>query len=169
MLVSSSRSSVLNIAIIVVVLLLLHLAIDLLGFNLLGFDLTLASTVFDHPRPRPFLPPMPEAKSAPAQPPAKGSVAAPKLNSEMELGSLNGGGSAAGSVDGAAADEQQDIMHLARVGDVAAMEKLFAGGEYDATYMDSEGITPLHVSSPRRGPGPRALRPVLLAVPAPPC
>ncbi|CAK7209815.1 palmitoyltransferase akr1 [Sporothrix bragantina] len=88
---------------------------------------------------------MPESKSAPAQPPAKASAATPKLNSEMELGSLSNGGSTAGSTTGtAAADEAKDIMHLARVGDVPAMEALFAESEYDATYTDAEGITPLH-------------------------
>ena len=69
------------------------------------------------------------------QPSSKAAVAAPKLNSEMEMGSLP-------------ADEQDppdDIMHLARIGDVAAMEKLFESGDYDATYSDDEGITPLHV------------------------
>ncbi|ERS98670.1 palmitoyltransferase AKR1 [Sporothrix schenckii 1099-18] len=86
---------------------------------------------------------MPDAKSAPAQPPAKGSAATPKLNNEMELGALNGGSSAAGGA-AAAADEQKDIMHLARVGDLQGMHALFAEGEFDATYTDAEGITPLH-------------------------
>jgi palmitoyltransferase len=51
----------------------------------------------------------------------------------MEMGNLAG--------DAA----QKDIMQLARVGDIAAMEKLFESGEFDATYTDDEGITPLHV------------------------
>lgn len=70
------------------------------------------------------------------QPSSKSAAAAPKLNSEMEMGSLP-------------ADEpapENDIMQLARIGDVAGMEKLFESGEYDATYSDDEGITPLHVS-----------------------
>lgn len=51
----------------------------------------------------------------------------------------------------AGADETEgssspDIMQIARVGDVAAMEALFEDGDYDATYTDDEGITPLHVS-----------------------
>ncbi|CAK7263616.1 palmitoyltransferase akr1 [Sporothrix epigloea] len=88
---------------------------------------------------------MPQSKAAPIQPAAKGSAAIPKLDSEMELGSISNGGSAAGSTTGTtAADEQSDIMHIARVGDVPAMETLFAAGEYDATYTDAEGITPLH-------------------------
>lgn len=70
------------------------------------------------------------------QPSSKAAAAAPKLNSEMEMGSL--------PADEAPPDN--DIMQLARIGDVAGMEKLFASGEYDATYSDDEGITPLHVS-----------------------
>ncbi|UKZ76980.1 palmitoyltransferase akr1 [Trichoderma virens FT-333] len=68
------------------------------------------------------------------QPSSKSAAAAPKLNSEMEMGSLP-------------ADEpapENDIMQLARIGDVAGMEKLFESGEFDATYSDDEGITPLH-------------------------
>lgn len=42
---------------------------------------------------------------------------------------------------------QDDIMQIARVGDIPAMEKLFESSEFDATYTDGEGITPLHVSS----------------------
>ncbi len=44
-----------------------------------------------------------------------------------------------------ASPAQPDIMQLARVGDIAGMEKLFESSEYDATYTDDEGITPLHV------------------------
>ena len=73
------------------------------------------------------------------QPSSKGAAAAPKVdNSEVELGSLQGD----------AAAGQNDIMHLARIGDVAAMEKLFEAGEFDATFSDDEGITPLHVRLP---------------------
>jgi ankyrin repeat protein len=42
-------------------------------------------------------------------------------------------------------DDEEDIMQLARLGDIPAMEKLFESKGYDATYMDDEGITPLHV------------------------
>ncbi|KAK3358042.1 hypothetical protein B0T25DRAFT_540826 [Lasiosphaeria hispida] len=72
------------------------------------------------------------ASAAPAQPPSKSGTATPKLNNEMELGSLPSDAL------------QNDIMQMARVGDVAGMEKLFEAGEYDATYTDDEGITPLH-------------------------
>jgi hypothetical protein len=42
---------------------------------------------------------------------------------------------------------EDDIMQLARIGDIQAMEKLFDSGKYEATYCDAEGITPLHVCS----------------------
>ncbi|KAM7183213.1 putative palmitoyltransferase [Naviculisporaceae sp. PSN 640] len=74
----------------------------------------------------------PGAHPAPAQPPSKSGTATPKLNNEMELGNLPG--------DAA----QNDIMQMARIGDIAGMEKLFESADYDATYTDEEGITPLH-------------------------
>ncbi|KDN66378.1 hypothetical protein CSUB01_06837, partial [Colletotrichum sublineola] len=71
---------------------------------------------------------------APNQPANKTSAAAPTLNNELEMGSIG--------VD--APPAENDIMQIARVGDVPAMEKLFESGEYDATFTDDEGITPLH-------------------------
>lgn len=71
------------------------------------------------------------------QPSSKSAAAVPKLNSEMEMGSLPADESA----------PENDIMQLARIGDIPGMEKLFESGEYDATYTDGEGITPLHVSA----------------------
>lgn len=75
------------------------------------------------------------ATAAPAQPPSKSGTATPKLNNEMELGNLPGD------------SPEPDIMQMARVGDIPGMEKLFAEGEYDATYTDDENITPLHVGA----------------------
>jgi ankyrin repeat protein len=40
---------------------------------------------------------------------------------------------------------EDDIMQLARLGEIAAIQKLFDSGKYDATYADEQGITPLHV------------------------
>jgi palmitoyltransferase ZDHHC13/17 len=74
------------------------------------------------------------AKTAPAQPASKGDAAAPKLNHEMEMGDLP-----------ADKPPETDIMQIARVGDIPAMEQLFEQPGYDATYTDDEGITPLHV------------------------
>ncbi|KAL7626438.1 palmitoyltransferase akr1 [Parahypoxylon ruwenzoriense] len=76
------------------------------------------------------------APGAPIQPSSKGTAAAPKLNSqEMEMGNLPSGDTP---------PSEPDIMQIARVGDIPAMEKLFESSEYDATYTDDEGITPLH-------------------------
>ncbi|RSM13081.1 Palmitoyltransferase AKR1 [Fusarium oligoseptatum] len=75
------------------------------------------------------------APTAPIQMSSKSNAATPKLNSEVEMGSLPGDDSQ---------NQQDDIMQVARIGDVPAMEKLFESGEYDATYSDDEGITPLH-------------------------
>lgn len=72
----------------------------------------------------------------PGQPASKSATVAPKLNSEMELGALPGLETA-----------QNDIMQVARKGDIAAMEKLLDSGDFDATYSDEEGITPLHVGN----------------------
>lgn len=77
------------------------------------------------------------------QPPSKSTKAEPQVNSDLEMGSLgndNGNGNSA--------EPQTDIMHIARIGDVPAMEKLFESKEYDATYCDDEGITALHVRCP---------------------
>lgn len=40
---------------------------------------------------------------------------------------------------------EDDIMQLARLGEVGAIQKLFESGQFDAKYKDEEGITPLHV------------------------
>ena len=40
---------------------------------------------------------------------------------------------------------EQDIMQLARLGELDKMEKLFDAGKFEPTYQDEEGITPLHV------------------------
>ena len=39
----------------------------------------------------------------------------------------------------------EDIMQLARLGEIGPIQKLFDEGKFDATYKDDEGITPLHV------------------------
>lgn len=57
----------------------------------------------------------------------------------------NEGAGAAAAASTAQPPPEEDIMQFARTGDVPAMEKLFESGEFDATYVDDEGITPLHV------------------------
>ncbi|KAF2091935.1 hypothetical protein K490DRAFT_70653 [Saccharata proteae CBS 121410] len=39
---------------------------------------------------------------------------------------------------------EEDIMQLARLGEIAAIQKLFDSGKFDASYRDEQGITPLH-------------------------
>lgn len=73
----------------------------------------------------------------PIQPSAKSTKAEPQVNPDMEMANVPNGGSAA--------DPAQDIMQIARVGDIPAMEKLFQSEKFDATYSDDEGITALHV------------------------
>lgn len=77
---------------------------------------------------------------------AKSSAAAPKLNSDMEMADIPGNGQASDEeLQQLEQQEEDDIMQLARLGDIPAMEKLFESKGYDATYADEEGITPLHV------------------------
>lgn len=40
---------------------------------------------------------------------------------------------------------EEDIMQLARLGEMGTIQKLFQSGKYDANYRDEENITPLHV------------------------
>lgn len=41
---------------------------------------------------------------------------------------------------------EDDIMQLARLGEIGSIQKLFQSGKCDATYKDEQGVTPLHVS-----------------------
>jgi hypothetical protein len=68
----------------------------------------------------------------------KASAVAPKLSGDdhVEMEDIMAAGPES---------QDQDIMQLARIGDVPAMEKLFDSGKYDALHEDAEGITPLHV------------------------
>ena len=40
----------------------------------------------------------------------------------------------------------EDIMQLARLGEIGPIQTLFETGKFSAKYKDQEGITPLHVS-----------------------
>lgn len=44
----------------------------------------------------------------------------------------------------------EDIMQLARLGEIGPVRKLFEDGKFDAKYEDRESITPLHVSRKER-------------------
>jgi palmitoyltransferase len=69
----------------------------------------------------------------------------------VELDDLKGEGGRSGSGSSDAISMplpiEEDIMQLARLGEVAAIRKLLESGKYDANYRDEENITPLHVSS----------------------
>jgi palmitoyltransferase len=75
-------------------------------------------------------------------PNGKASVVAPKLSDDnhVELEEM--------SHPGQDLSPEDDIMQLARMGDIQGIEKLYDTGKYDALYCDSEGITPLHVFHP---------------------
>ncbi|KAI9713631.1 MAG: hypothetical protein M1812_006603 [Candelaria pacifica] len=72
-------------------------------------------------------------------PQGKAMAAAPKLSDEanMELKDMPAGQDLV--------PIEEDIMQLARLGEVGALQKLFETGKFDAKYQDGEGITPLHV------------------------
>lgn len=82
------------------------------------------------------------ANNSPMGPNGKASVAAPKLSDDdhVEMEEILASGSTV--------NPDEDIMQLARLGDVQAVEKLFDSGKFDASYADVEGITPLHVGVP---------------------
>jgi palmitoyltransferase ZDHHC13/17 len=72
----------------------------------------------------------------------KASVAAPKLtDGEQNVEMKN----MLSSEEGSQLDE--DIMQLARLGNIAAIQALFDAEKFHPTYCDAEGITPLHVNT----------------------
>ena len=44
----------------------------------------------------------------------------------------------------------EDIMQLARLGEIGPIQTLFEAGKFSAKYKDQEDITPLHVSYDER-------------------
>ena len=75
-------------------------------------------------------PSMPSSKSAPA------SAETSKMDT-VELSSMQNGDTKL--------PLHEDIMQLARLGEILPIEKLIQDGKYTANYKDHEGITPLHV------------------------
>jgi hypothetical protein len=65
---------------------------------------------------------------------SNGSVSSKKTDDEL----------ATLSTDKPALPVEDDIMQLARLGEVEAIKKLLDGGKVDIKYKDDEGITPLH-------------------------
>lgn len=76
--------------------------------------------------------------SLPIMPNGKATAAAPKLSDDnhVEL------------EDMLPTAPDEDIMQLARLGDIQGIERLYESGKFDAAYCDEEGITPLHVTHP---------------------
>lgn len=76
----------------------------------------------------------------------KASAAPPQSTTDgVELKNITagiGGGEAARP----ALPIESDIMQLARLGEIGAMQKLFDTKKFNAKYKDEEGITPLHVT-----------------------
>lgn len=80
------------------------------------------------------------APTLPALPNGKASAAPPKVTDdgtvELEI------------MDGSVEDKlplHEDVMQLARLGEIGPIQKLFQEGKYSAEYKDEQGITPLHV------------------------
>lgn len=40
---------------------------------------------------------------------------------------------------------EEDVMQLARFGEIGVIQKLFDSGKCSATFQDEQGVTPLHV------------------------
>ncbi|KAI1006178.1 Palmitoyltransferase [Podosphaera aphanis] len=78
------------------------------------------------------------APNAPTTPNGKASVVAPVLSDgdQVELSEILPAGPETPFED--------DIMHLARLGDVPSIQRLFQNEKFNPSYCDSEGITPLH-------------------------
>lgn len=80
------------------------------------------------------------SNGTPGMPKVKAGAASPKMAEEEEVEHA-----------GTAAEEKklplhEDIMQLARLGEIGPIKTLFDEGKYDAKYKDEENITPLHVS-----------------------
>jgi len=50
---------------------------------------------------------------------------------------------------------EDDIMQLARLGEIKAIQKLFDAGKFSAKYTDEQQITPLHVQIIPLRPSPQ--------------
>ena len=83
----------------------------------------------------------PHGRNAPTVPVnGKASAASPKLTSDEDNVSLR---TMDPSEDKLPLEE--DLMQLARLGEIGLIQKLFDSGKYKVTYQDEDGITALHV------------------------
>lgn len=71
----------------------------------------------------------------------KSAIASPKVteNENMELEQIDG------DSPEAKLPLHQDIMQLARLGEIPPIQTLFEAGKYSPKYKDEQDITPLHV------------------------
>ncbi|EED21786.1 palmitoyltransferase SidR [Talaromyces stipitatus ATCC 10500] len=76
----------------------------------------------------------------------KASAAAPQTSTDnVELKNMTANnGNGAGETARLPLPVESDIMQLARLGEIGAMQKLFDTKKFNAKYKDEEGITPLH-------------------------
>jgi hypothetical protein len=84
------------------------------------------------------------SSSSPSAPTGKAAPAPPKFTQAddgVELKDMESGS----GVAKASLPIEEDIMQLARLGEIAAMQKLFDTKKFSAKYKDEEGITALHV------------------------
>jgi palmitoyltransferase ZDHHC13/17 len=89
--------------------------------------------------------PVGSRSTPPSAPSGKAAAAPPKVtevHDGVELNSLRNG-----ELSKPTLPIEEDIMQLARLGEVGAMQKLFDSKKFTSKYQDEEGITPLHVSS----------------------
>lgn len=77
------------------------------------------------------------AAGAPSVPNGKGTTSPPRVTQQdasVELKTMK-----------RAIPLGEDIMQIARIGEIGAMQNLFNEKKFNASYKDEEGITPLHV------------------------
>ncbi|KAL2002060.1 hypothetical protein VTN02DRAFT_742 [Thermoascus thermophilus] len=83
------------------------------------------------------------SSSSPSAPNGKATPAPSKVTQPDESVELKNMASESDEVK-APLPVEEDIMQLARLGEVAAVQKLFESKKFTAKYKDEEGITPLH-------------------------
>ncbi|POS86080.1 hypothetical protein EPUL_001582 [Erysiphe pulchra] len=78
------------------------------------------------------------AQNAPTTPTGKSSVSEPKLSDteRVELSDILS--------SGPETSQYEDVMQLARIGDIQGVKRLYSNGSFNSSYCDKEGITPLH-------------------------
>lgn len=82
-------------------------------------------------------------KSSSTSAPTGASPKVTQHDASVELKGTSGSEGSKGSIP-----LGEDIMQLARLGEISAMQKLFESRRFHAGYKDEEGITPLHVRVP---------------------